>query len=111
VKANSVCLVALKVHVVDGKYVKVDPLKHIEFEIDETYRNDFKVDRTKLNEFDFQLPDFSKQPNLSSTENDSPEVHNRKARDYIFNQIEELKKSDNATIKQDQANKEDQRKQ
>jgi hypothetical protein len=111
-EANSVCLVALKVHVVDGKYVKVDPLKHIEFKIDLAY-HDFiiKVDRTKQEEFDFQLPEFSKNSNSSPTENDSPEVHNRKARDYIFNQIEELKKSDTATTTQNQAKKGDQRKQ
>jgi hypothetical protein len=96
-EANSVCLAALKVHVADGKYVKVDPLKYLEFKADETYEDDIKVDLTKQEEFDFQLPDVPKEPNSNPTDSDSLEEHNRKARKYIFNQIEEIEKSDAGT--------------
>jgi hypothetical protein len=96
-EANSVCLAALKVHVADGKYVKVDPLKYLEFKADETYEDEIKVDLTKQEEFDFQLPDVPKEPNLNPTDSDSLEEHNRKARKYIFNQIEEIEKSDAGT--------------
>jgi hypothetical protein len=96
-EANSLCLTALKVHVADGKYVKVDPLKYLEFKADETYEDDIKVDLTKQEEFNFQLPEVPKEPNSNPTDSDTPEEHNRKARNYIFNQIEEMKKSDTGT--------------
>jgi hypothetical protein len=109
--ANSVCLVVLKVHVADGKYVKIDPLEHLEFKADQTYEDSIKVDRKKQANFDLRIPGASKEPNVSPIDSDSPEMHNRKTRDSIFNRIEELKKSNIGTTTQNQANKEDQRKQ
>jgi hypothetical protein len=96
---NKVCLVAVKIHMVDGKYVKVDPLKHMQYDVDQHYKILIAIDWIKREEFDLQLPDTSEEPNLNSTDSDNSEVYNRKARDYILNQIEELKKSDTGTNK------------
>jgi hypothetical protein len=104
-EANSVCLVALKVHVDGGKYVKVDPLMHLEFKADETYEDEIKVDLTKQEEFDIQLPEISKESNSSPTYNDNPDEHNRKARDYILNQIEEIKMNDTEANMQNHSKK------
>jgi hypothetical protein len=97
---DKVCLVAVKIHMVDGKYVKVDPLKHMQFEVNLSYKTFIAIDWIIRENFDLQLPDTSKEPNLNSTDSDNSEVYNRKARDYILNQIEELKKSDTETNKQ-----------
>jgi hypothetical protein len=110
-EANSVCLVALKVHVDGGKYVKIDPLMHLEFKADETYEDEIKVDLTKQDEFDIQLPEISKKSNSNHTDNDSLDEHNRKARDYILNRIGELKMSDNEANMQNHSKKDGQSKQ
>jgi hypothetical protein len=100
---NRVCLVAVKIHMVDGKYVKVDPLKHMQYEVNLSYESFIAIDWTKREDFDLQLPDTSEESNLNSTDSDNSEVYNRKVRDYILNQIEELKKSDTGTNMQNQA--------
>jgi hypothetical protein len=110
-EANRVCLIALKVHVDGGKYVKVDPLMHLEFKADETYEDEIKVDLTKQEEFDIQLPEISKESNSNPTDNDSLDEHNRKARDYILNRIGELKMSDNEANMQNHSKKDGQSKQ